>query len=102
MLFRPIGQNIFYSVLKVAIDKNKQNDAITFFAHNDFSLSNPIWKRVFTNIETDRIKTDKTIQKFVTQIILKNIGVNIRLTEKNNEIHQKYGIDPNSLETIQK
>ncbi len=98
LLFRPVGQNILYSVLKVAIDKNKRDEAITFFGRNNFSLANPTWKKIFSDPETDRIKTDKTVQKYAVQIILKHLGINLRLSDKDKEIHSNFQIDYNTLE----
>lgn len=101
LLFRPVGQNVFYSVLKVAIHNNILNEAITFFSNNDFSLINPTWKKVFTDPETDRMKTDKTVQKFATQIILINIGINLKLTKKDKVVHENFQIDSSNLEIIE-
>lgn len=97
LLFRPVGQNVLYSVLKVAIDKNKRLEGIAFFTNNNFSLSNPIWNRVFTDAETGRMKTDKTVQKYAVQLILIHIGVNIRLTDKDKDIHNNFRIDTQTL-----
>ncbi|MBN4082977.1 DGQHR domain-containing protein [bacterium AH-315-A23] len=101
LLFRPVGQNVFYSVLKIAIHKNILDEAIIFFADNDFSLNNPTWNKVFTDPETNRMKTDKTVQKFATQIILIHLGLHINLTEKDKDIHENYQIDSSNLEIIE-
>lgn len=100
LLFRPVGQNVLYSVIKVAIDRGKRQEAIDFFAINDFSLENEVWSKVFTDNETGRMKTDKTVQKFAFQLILIHIGIKINLSERDKLTHQNFQIDPQSLELI--
>lgn len=97
LVFRPVGQNVFYSVLKVAIDKGKRENAISFFSEMDFSLSNDTWKKIFTDSETGRMKTDKTMQKYAFQLILKHLGINIRLSEKDKEVHNNFNINYRTL-----
>ncbi len=102
LLFKPVGQNVLYSTLKVAIDRNRKKDALDFFASNDFSLANAVWNKIFTDQETGRMKTDKTLQKFAFQIILKHLGINIRLTDKDKEVHEKFGINSTTLQLIER
>ncbi len=93
LLFRPIGQNVLYSVLKVAIDNKKRNGVIAFFAKNDFNFKNDIWRKVFMDEETGRIKTDKTLQRYAFQLILMNKGIKLPLTKKDKEVFDNFAID---------
>ena len=97
LLFKPVGQNVLYSTLKIAIDKNKKEQLINYFETDTFNLSNKSWRSVFFDPETGRTKTDKTIQKFAFHLILKKIGVNLPLSDKDQEVFDNFHID---LDTI--
>jgi DNA sulfur modification protein DndB len=92
LLFRPIGQIVYFSVIKVCLDNNMLDNAIDFFENNDFSLSNPTWNRVFVDEETGNIKTEKSLQKYAFQLILKKIGIEVKLTKKDKDIHDSFNI----------
>ncbi|MBI5541325.1 MAG: DGQHR domain-containing protein [Bacteroidia bacterium] len=97
LLFRPIGQNMLYSTLKVGIEHGKKESVVAFFARNDFNLKNDIWKKVFMDEETGRIKTDKALQKYAFQLILINIGIKVSLTQKDKEVFDNFKIDPEKI-----
>lgn len=97
LLFKPIGQNILYQTLKLAIEHKKKNKLLSYFAKDNFNLQNKIWKRVFLDEETGRIKTDKELQKYAFYLILKNIGVNLTLTKKDQEVFDNFKIDASEL-----
>jgi DNA sulfur modification protein DndB len=97
LLFRPIGQTVLFSVLKVGIDNGFEDEVIEFFATQKFSTKNNIWKKIFIDSETGRIKTDKSAQKYAFQLILLKLGYNVKLSKKDREIHDNFDIDPNEL-----
>ncbi len=97
LLFKPIGQNILFSVLKISMDNSAKDKTIDFFKNNEFNLNNNIWKKVFLDSETGTIKTDKNLQKYAMQLILQKIGIKIKLTEKDKKIHKNFNIDYHSL-----
>jgi len=97
LLFKPVGQNILYSTLKVAIEKNKKDELINFFKADTFNLGNESWRSVFIDSETGRMKTDKTIQKYAFQLILKKVGVNLTLSEKDQEVFNNFNITIDSI-----
>jgi hypothetical protein len=90
LLFRPIGQNILFSVLKVSIENNLKEEAIKFFANQDFSVENPIWKKVFYDEETGNLKTDKSLQRYAFQLIAKKIGCKITLSTKDLLVYNNF------------
>jgi DNA sulfur modification protein DndB len=94
LLFRPIGQMIMFSVLKVASENRKLTKAISYFAKDDFSIANPVWKQVFFDVELGTLKTDKSLQKFAIQLILKHLKIDITLTKKDKQIFDNFEIDP--------
>ncbi|WP_241330078.1 DNA sulfur modification protein DndB [Chryseobacterium arthrosphaerae] len=90
LLFRPIGQNILFSVLKIAQEKKKLDAAIDYFAKNDFSINNPFWNDVFYDKELASLKTDKSLQKFAIQVILKNLKISVALTPKDKQVFKNF------------
>lgn len=97
LLFKPIGQNILYQTLKLAIVNKKKDKLLNYFAKDNFNLKNKIWKKVFLDEETGRIKTDKEFQKYAFYLILKFIGVNLPLSKKDQEVYDNFNIDPSEL-----
>ena len=92
LLFRPVGQNILYSILKVSIDKGKKEEALDFFETQNFSLENDVWRKVFLDEETGNIKTTKTRQKYAFQLILKKLNINFKMSPKDRELHENFDI----------
>ncbi len=97
LLFRPIGQIIMFSVLKVAKEHSKFSSALKYFAKDSFNLKNKIWKQVFVDPELKTLKTDKTIQKFAIQLILKHLNINIAMTRKDKVVYSNFNIEPKSI-----
>ena len=83
--------------MKDAIDKNKKDELINFYKSDTFNIGNEAWKSVFIDSETERMKTDKTIQKYAFQLILKKIGVNLSISDKDQEVFNNFNIDINSI-----
>ncbi len=97
LLFRPIGQNILFAVLKVARENNLESEAISFFSKDNFNLANPVWEHIFWDKETETLSTEKSKQRFATLLILEKIGITINRTPKDYEIYNNYKIDSNDL-----
>ncbi|MCD4746142.1 MAG: DGQHR domain-containing protein [Bacteroidales bacterium] len=97
LLFKPIGQNILFSVLKISMENGLKENAIEFFNTNDFSLTNDIWNKIFIDTETGTIKTDKYLQKYTTQLMLKKLGIVVKQTDKDKKVHENFGIDINEI-----
>lgn len=97
LLFRPIGQNILFSVLKVSIEKDKLDQAIEFFGKDNFNLNNSIWRQMFWDEETETLNTDKSKQRYATLLILEAIGITVNRTVKDRAVYENFGIDPSEL-----
>jgi len=97
LLFRPIGQNILYQTLKLALEYEKKKELLDYFAKDNFNLQNIIWKKVFLDEETGRIKTDKELQKYAFYLILKSIGINLTLTKKDQEVFDNFKNDSSEI-----
>lgn len=97
LLFRPIGQNILFAVLKVARENNMTNEALSFFNKDNFNLINPIWEQIFWDSETSTLSTEKAKQRYAVLLILEAIGVQVKRTSKDLEVYNNYNILPNQL-----
>jgi len=92
LIFRPIGQNIFFDVFKVASAQNKKMEFLNYFKSNNFTLEYKKWFNIFWDSETNNIATDKTRQKFVTMHILESIGIEVKKTKKDLEVQKGFAL----------
>src|SRR5690606_16906177 len=92
LLFRPIGQNVFFDTLKVAIDKSKKKEFFEYFSKNDFSLNNLVWRQIFWDEETQTILTEKSRQRFATILLIEHLGIEVKKTKKDIEIAANFKI----------
>lgn len=92
LLFKVIGQNIFFDVIKVAINEDKLKGAVDLFVANDFSLSNPTWNSVFWDNEKQSLITDTANQKYAKFLFLDKLKIPTRKTAKDLEIQRNYNL----------
>ncbi|MDB5122393.1 MAG: hypothetical protein JWP94_522 [Mucilaginibacter sp.] len=90
LLFRPIGQIVCISILKVAAEHRKLTRAINFFAKAKFNGKNRLWRKVFFDESTGDINTDKVRQRFATLLILEHLGISFVRSSKDNETLQAF------------
>lgn len=90
LLFKVIGQNIFFDILKVAKQENKLIEAINFFVNNEFSLTNKHFKKIFWDSETKTLIKDKSRQKFCKLLILESMGIEVKRTKKDIELLETF------------
>ncbi len=94
ILFRPLGQMIMFSILKVAKENSKFNKALKYFADDTFNLANPIWKNIFVDPELGTLKTEKSLQKYAIQLILIHLGIEVTLTKKDKSVFDNFNFNP--------
>jgi DNA sulfur modification protein DndB len=92
LLFKVIGQNIFFDVIKAAINENKLDLAIKLFIDQDFSLINPIWNTIFWDNEKQSLITDPANQKYAKFLFLDKLEIPTRKTAKDLEIQENYDL----------
>lgn len=92
LLFRPIGQNIFFDTLKVAMDSSKKAEFFEYFSKADFNLSNKVWKQIFWDDETGTIITEKARQRFATILLLEHLGIAVKKTRRDIEIASNFDV----------
>ena len=97
LIFRPIGQNVLFNVLKVAEDYLLLDKALEYFSRDDFNLSHRVWKEVFWDDEIKNINPEKSRQKYATLLILEKIGYNVHRTKKDLQVYQNYKFSANDL-----
>jgi DNA sulfur modification protein DndB len=97
LIFRPIGINIFFDVLKVSKEFNKEKLAIKYFQKDTFNLDNKVWLNILWDTDSNNITTQKTRVKYATLLILEHIGVPIHKTKKDNELFNSFNLDPKSI-----
>lgn len=92
LLFKVIGQNIFFDVIKAALNENKLDKAINLFVAQDFSLNNAVWKSIFWNNEKQSLITDAANQKYAKFLFLDKLEIPTRKTAKDLEIQENYDL----------
>lgn len=97
LMFRPIGQMVLFSVLKVAQQESKLQKALNYFAKDRFNLGNKVWKQIFFDPELNSLKTDKSLQKYAIQLILIHLGISIPLSKKEKAVFDSFGINPQKI-----
>jgi hypothetical protein len=97
ILFRPIGQNILFDIVKAGLGKDKLDAVVEYFRKTDFNFTNKIWYSIFWDSETNTIVTDKMRQRFVTMLILEKLGFKIKRTKNDLKILQNFGVTFNDI-----
>lgn len=92
LLFKVIGQNIFFDVIKAAKNENKLELGINLFIAQDFSLNNSIWSNVFWDNEKQTLITDAANQKYAKFLFLDKLEIPTRKTAKDLEIQGNYNL----------
>ncbi|MDZ7848412.1 MAG: hypothetical protein U5L96_17585 [Owenweeksia sp.] len=90
LLFRPIGQKVFFDVLKAGLIQKRKTAVLEYFKEDDFNLSHKIWKRDFWNSESETILTESSRQRYASLLIMENIGLPIKRTKKDKEIYDNF------------
>jgi DNA sulfur modification protein DndB len=94
LIFRPIGQNIFFDIIKVAEKNNKTKAALEYFKKDDFNLKNPIWRKILWDEESNNITTQKTRVRYGTLLLLEFLNIKIIKTKKDQELFSEFGFNP--------
>jgi DNA sulfur modification protein DndB len=92
LIFRPIGQNIIFDVIKITNAHDKTSQLLTYLQKDTFNLKNNIWKKIFIDEKTGNILTEKPRQRYATILILEAFGIFIKRTSKDLEVYQNFNI----------
>jgi len=90
LIFRPIGQMIFFKVLKASFSLDKSGEVFDYFKDAQFNLESKVWKEVLWDNEANTIITATERQKYVYHLIMEKIGIPIKRTKKDKEIYQSF------------
>lgn len=97
LIFRPIGQEVFFIVLKAGITDKKATKVYDYFAKADFSLNSKVWNEVFWDSETDIMITTTERKKYAYHLIMEKIGISIKRTSKDKDVYAKFGFDSSDI-----
>jgi len=91
LIFRPIGQEIFFKVLKHGMSNNKTKAVYDYFSKADFTLSHKVWGEVFWDDETNTMVTVTERQKYAYHLIMEKLKLPIKRSVKDKEIYTSFG-----------
>lgn len=97
LIFRPIGQNILFDVIKVAKEYKKEKSAIEYFRKDTFNLTNKTWKNILWDEDSNNITTQKTRVRFAALLILEHLAIKVNKTKKDIELFENFDIDPTKI-----
>ncbi|HEX7870734.1 MAG TPA: hypothetical protein VF455_11545, partial [Chryseobacterium sp.] len=69
------------------------DNALKYFSKDNFNLKNPVWNKVFLDPELGTLKTDKSLQRFAIQLILKHLNIGISMTRKDKVVFDNFEIN---------
>ena len=97
LIFRPIGQKVFFDVYKICQTNNKEKEFLAFFDSIDFSLNNKVWKRVFWDKETESISGEPKRQRYAALLLLESMGFEINRTKKDIETYENFAYSSSDI-----
>lgn len=97
LIFRPIGQEIFFKVLKVGMTYDKSGSVFNYFSEAKFNLNNKVWNTVFWDKEANTIITTLERQKYAYHLIMEKIGLPIKRTKKDLEVYESFGFNKDEI-----
>lgn len=97
LIFRPIGQEIFFKVLKAGMEVDKGKEVYDYFSFSNFSLNSDVWNSVFWDEETNTIITLTERKKYAYHLIMEKLSIPINRTKKDKEIYQSFGFNVNDI-----
>ncbi len=90
LIFRPIGQEIFFKVLKAGLTNKKSKEVYAYFKSAKFNLESKVWNEVFWDEEANLIITTAERQKYAYHLIMEKIGIPINRSKKDKEVYAKF------------
>lgn len=97
LIFRPIGQEIFFKILKAGMYHNKSKDVYSYFSNADFNLESKVWNEVFWDSEASTIITTAERQKYAYHLIMEKIGIPIKRSNKDKEIFTSFNFTKDDI-----
>ena len=97
LLFRPIGQIVFFNTYRIAKHYKKANLAIKYFSNDDFNLDHPVWNKLFVDPGTKNTIVTQQVQRAAILLLLGKFGIPFSTTSKDKELITNLAIDVNTL-----
>ncbi len=97
LIFRPIGQMIFFKVLKAGITTGKSKEVFNYFKKAEFNLESKVLKEVLWDNEANIIITTTERQKYVYHLIMEKIGIPIKRSPKDKETYKSFNFTSSDI-----
>ncbi|WP_318641701.1 DGQHR domain-containing protein [Flavobacterium ardleyense] len=97
LIFRPIGQHIFFDLVKIAKKYDKLEDVLEYFKKDTFNLNNPVWRKILWDEESNNITTQKTRIRYSILLMLDFLNIKFVKTKKDQELFTDFGFDSKSV-----
>jgi DNA sulfur modification protein DndB len=97
LLFRPVGQIIFFNAYRIASLHNKQPELIKYFSNNTFNLKHPVWKKLFIDSGTKNMITSQEVQRAALLLLLNKFNISFTSTVKDKSILTNLEISSNDI-----
>jgi DNA sulfur modification protein DndB len=90
LIFRPLGQEIFFKVLKAGMLNNKTKEVYEYFSKAKFNLESKVWNEVFWDKEANTMITTTERQKYAYHLIMEKIEIPIKRSKKDREVYTSF------------
>jgi len=97
LLFRPVGQIVFFNVYRIAGFYGKKKEVLEYFATDTFNITNPVWNKVFVDPITKTLITTQQVQRAAILLLLRRFNINFVATTKDKSILENLEIDAHQI-----
>ncbi|MDJ0364840.1 DNA sulfur modification protein DndB [Hymenobacter sp. H14-R3] len=97
LLFRPIGQIVFFNAYRIAKFHKKEKLLLNYFSDDDFNLDHPVWNKLFIDPGTKNTVVTQQVQKAAILLILEKLDIPFTSTAKDKALLVNLAIDVNSI-----
>ncbi|ALW86357.1 hypothetical protein AUC43_15440 [Hymenobacter sedentarius] len=97
LIFRPIGQIVFFNTYRIAKHHKKENLVIKYFSNDGFNLNHPVWNKLFVDPGTKNTVVTQQVQRAAILLLLSKFNIPFSGTPKDKELINNLSIDVTSL-----
>lgn len=98
LLFRPIGQIIFFNTYRIAECNDKGQEVLDYFANDTFNIEHPVWRKIFFNIATRTLITTQEVQRAAILLLLDKFDISYVATPKDKAFLDNLQIDVSEID----
>ena len=97
LLFRPIGQIVFFNTYRIAQHYKKDSLVIKYFSNDEFNLNHPVWNKLFVDPGTKNTIVTQQVQRAAILLLLSKFKIPFSGTLKDKELVDNLSIDVSSI-----